>query len=85
VCHKDPPPHHDIVALDPEHATGLLRLLRELEGLLDDCDEPITDAVDEYFGFEPAAETYAAAIALEAERLQQAIDDYRYPHEAHAG
>ena len=85
MCHDHPPPHHDIVALDPEHATGLLRLLRELEALLDDCDESITDALDEYFGFEPAAETYAAVIALEAERLQQAIDEYSFPYDAHAG
>ncbi len=85
MCHSQPPPHHDAVALDLEHATRLIRLLREIEEFFDDCDETIADALDEHFGFEPAAESYAAVTALEADRLQDAINEHRYPYEAHAG
>jgi hypothetical protein len=85
VCHSQPPPHHDVVVFDIDHATRLVGLLREIEEFLNDCDETIADALDEHFGFGPAAESYAAVTALEAERLQDAIDGYRYPYEAHAG
>lgn len=84
MCHDQPPPHHDIVALDPETATDLLKLLRDLEEFFDNCDESIADVLDEHFGFAPAADTYTAVTALQADRLQDAIDEYRHPYEAHA-
>ncbi|MEU6720681.1 hypothetical protein ABZ897_55290 [Nonomuraea sp. NPDC046802] len=50
-------------------AVALAGLLRELERFLDDCDESVADALDDYFGFRPVAESFSAALAIHADRL----------------
>ncbi|MGP3964391.1 hypothetical protein ACTWPT_51365 [Nonomuraea sp. 3N208] len=50
-------------------AVALAGLLRELERFLDDCDETVADALDDYFGFHPVAESFSAALAIHADRL----------------
>jgi hypothetical protein len=75
----------DTVNLEPEHATRLLHLLRDLHRLFEDAGGALAGAMDDYFDFAPASDTYAAATEIEVDALQEAIDAYNHPIEAHAG
>lgn len=84
-CRGDAPPGAETVALDPGHAARLLHLLRELRRCFEDADGQLAEVLDEYFGFAPAAETYTAALEIEIDDLQEAVDAHTYPFQAHAG
>ncbi|MBR7838592.1 hypothetical protein KDL01_35320 [Actinospica durhamensis] len=84
-CWGGAPPGADAVALGPEHAARLLHLLRDLGRCFEDADGQFAELLDEHFGFAPAADTYAAALEIEVDDLQEALDAYTYPFQAHAG
>jgi hypothetical protein len=76
----------DTVNLEPDHADRLLRLLRDVHRLFEDADGKLAEAMDDYFDFTPAANAYAAVteIEIEIDALQEPLDAYTYPFQAHA-
>lgn len=68
-------PSQDQVNLSRQDAESLAKLLRQFEKFLDDCDEEVGDAMDDHFGFSPAAESLSAVLATHADALEAAVGE----------
>jgi hypothetical protein len=60
---------NDTIAVLVDDAKALVTRLREIERFLDECDEQTADALDDYFGFSPVAESFSADLSLHADML----------------
>ncbi|MFF1717521.1 hypothetical protein [Streptomyces sp. NPDC058268] len=61
------------VPLDRQQAENLIKLLRQVEQFLDECDESVEEALATHFDLHPASEAFSAALCFHADTLETAL------------